>query len=46
MTSQQLFLDRHYIIDGVEMTGAEIKEHIIDSVLYRKHLEELRGDAE
>lgn len=39
-----LFLDQVYTIDGVKVTGAQIKEHIIDSKLYRKHLKELRGD--
>ena len=28
-----------YNVDGVELTGAEIKEKIIDSEIYRKHLE-------
>ena len=29
-------------IDGVEMTFEDIKESKIDSMLYRKHLEELQ----
>ncbi|WP_305514428.1 hypothetical protein [Methanobrevibacter sp. V14] len=28
-------------IDGKKFTAAELKEHVIDSVLYRKHLKEL-----
>ena len=43
-STKQLFLDQEYVLDGVTLTGAEIKEHIIDSILYRKHLENLRGD--
>ena len=46
MSSQQLFLDQEYVLDGVTLTGAEIKEHVIDSILYRKHLQELKGDDE
>ena len=30
-------------IDGYETTIGELKEHVIDSVMYRKHLKELRG---
>ena len=43
-TPKTLFLNKSYVIDGVELTGAEIKEHVIDSILYRKHLEKLQGD--
>ena len=46
MSSQQLFLDQTYTLDGVTLTGEEIKNHVIDSLLYRKHLQELKGDAE
>lgn len=28
-------------IDGKEFTAAELKEHVIDSVLYRKKIKEL-----
>ena len=31
-------------IDGKEFTAAELKEHVIDSVLYRKHLQKLMGE--
>ena len=43
MSSQQLFLDKTYIIDGVTVTGEEIKNAMIDSMIYRKHL---GGDEE
>ena len=32
-----LFLDEHYVLDGVEVTGEDIKNAIIDSMIYRKH---------
>ena len=38
MSSQQLFLDETYIIDGVTVTGEDIKNAMIDSRIYRKHL--------
>ena len=38
MSSQQLFLDETYIIDGVTVTGEDIKNAMIDSMIYRKHL--------
>ena len=34
----KLFLDETYILDGVEVTGEDIKNAIIDSMIYRKHL--------
>ena len=45
-STQKLFLDQTYVLDGVTLTGAEIKEHIIDSRVYRKRLNKLRGDSE
>lgn len=36
----QLFLDGHYVLDGVELTGEQIKNAVIDSMIYRKHLKE------
>ena len=45
-STQKLFLDKTYVLDGVTLTGAEIKEHIIDSRVYRKRLNKLRGDSE
>lgn len=38
MPSIQLSLDETYIIDGVTVTGEEIKNAMIDSMIYRKHL--------
>lgn len=42
-TNSPIFLKPETIvnIDGKEFTAAELKEHVIDSVLYRKHLEKL-----
>ena len=37
----QLFLDETYTLDGVELTGEQIKNAVIDSMIYRKHL---KGD--
>ena len=36
MSSKQLFLDETYTLDGVEVTGQEIKEALIDSAILRK----------
>ena len=36
MSSKQLFLDETYTLDGVEVTGEEIKEALIDSFILRK----------
>lgn len=33
-------------IDGVEMTVAELKDSVIDSVLYRRHLMNLKDKEE
>ena len=47
MTSPNyLFLDETYIIDGVKVTGKDIKEHIIDSLIYRQHIKELMEESE
>lgn len=47
MTSKTFFLKPDMIvdIDGKQFTVAELKEHVIDSVLYRKHLKELEGKS-
>ena len=37
-STTKLFLDETYILDGVEVTGEDIKNAIIDSMIYRKHL--------
>ena len=39
----QLFLEETYILDGVELTGSEIKNAIIENMIYRKHF---GGDEE
>ena len=36
----------HVIVDGVELSYEEIMESKIDSVMYRKHLKELRAESE
>ena len=48
MTSNTIFLNPGDIVnvDGVEMTYEEIKDNKIDSVMYRKHLKEQRGESE
>lgn len=43
MSSTKLFLEETYIIDGVEVTGKEIKDAIIDSALLKGKLVELLG---
>ena len=45
MSSQPIFLKLTDTvdIDGRKFTAAELKEHVIDSFLYRKHLEELQA---
>lgn len=42
-TNSPIFLKPETIvnIDGKKFTAAELKEHVIDSVLYRKHLQKL-----
>jgi hypothetical protein len=40
-TPTPLFLDETYILDGVELKGEDIKNAIIDNMIYRKHL---KGD--
>ena len=40
-STQQLFLDQVYTIDGVEVTGNDIKEALIENAIFRKHL---KGD--
>lgn len=45
--TQPIFLTPETVvnIDGKEFTVAELKEHVIDSVMYRKHLEKLMEAA-
>ena len=41
-TPTKLFLDQIYTIDGVEVTGEEIKEALINNAIYKKRI----GDSE
>ena len=40
-STQQLFLDQEYVLDGVTLTGEEIKNAIVENAIFRKHL---KGD--
>lgn len=44
MSSTKLFLDGNYIIDGVELTGEEIRDAVIDAALLKGKLSKLLGD--
>ena len=44
MSSTKLFLDGNYIIDGVELTGEEIRDAVIDAALLKGKLSQLLGD--
>ena len=44
MSSTQLFLDQVYTLDGVTVTGEEIRDAIIDSALLKGKLSQLLGD--
>lgn len=47
MNTPKLFLDEHYTIDGVTVTGEEIRDNIIEAhILKRKLSHLLRGDEE
>ena len=37
----QLFLDQHYVIDGVELTGEEIRDAVIDAAFLKGKLSEI-----
>jgi hypothetical protein len=39
MSSTKLSLDQEYIIDGVTVTGEQIKEALIENAIFRKHLQ-------
>ena len=41
--SKKLFLDQSYEIDGVTVTGEEIKEALIDQAFLKGRLSELLG---
>ena len=40
---KQLFLEQEYIIDGVKVTGEQIRDSIIDAHLLKGKLSELLG---
>jgi hypothetical protein len=42
-STTKLFLDGHYIIDGVELTGEEIRDAVIDAAFLKGRLNELLG---
>ena len=42
-TPKQLFLDQVYTLDGVELTGEEIRDAVIDAALLKGKLSELLG---
>lgn len=44
MNSTKLFLDQVYTLDGVTVTGEEIRNAIIDSALLKGKLSKLLGD--
>jgi hypothetical protein len=39
----QLFLDQEYLIDGVKVTGEEIRDAIIDAAFLKGKLSQLLG---
>ena len=43
MSSTKLFLDETYTIDGVTVTGEEIRDAIIDAAFLKGRLSELLG---
>ena len=45
MNSTKLFLDETYELDGVILTGADIKEALIDNIIMKQHLTK-EGDSE
>ena len=44
MNSTKLFLEETYVIDGVTLTGEEIRDAVIDSALLKGKLSQLLGD--
>ena len=43
MSSKKLFLNETYTLDGVTVTGKEIKEALIDQAFLKGRLSELLG---
>ena len=46
MNSTKLFLEETYTIDGVTLTGEEIRDAVIDAGLLKGKLSQMLGDAE
>ena len=44
MNSTKLFLEETYTIDGVTLTGEEIRDAVIDAALLKGKLSQLLGD--
>lgn len=44
MNSTKLFLEETYVIDGVTLTGEEIRDAVIDAALLKGKLSQLLGD--
>ena len=44
MSSTKLFLEETYTIDGVTLTGEEIRDAVIDAALLKGKLSQLLGD--
>lgn len=44
MNSTKLFLEETYTIDGVTLTGEEIRDAVIDSALLKGKLSQLLGE--
>ena len=42
-TPTKLFLDQEYILDGVELTGEEIRDAVIDAAFLKGRLSQLLG---
>ena len=42
-STTQLFLDQEYILDGVELTGEEIRDAVIDAAFLKSRLSQLLG---
>ena len=43
-TPTKLFLEEQYIIDGLVLTGEELKQSIIDSQILKNYLKDKGGD--
>ena len=44
MSSTKLFLEETYTIDGVTLTGREIRDAVIDAAFLKGKLSQLLGD--